>query len=256
MSAAIKGAVALGATAVVVGGTGVGAKFLLDAQEPNCVRLKTPQSGKYGEDYKRYFVDDTDENNDKWWNWVFKNRYEKDKQDSSQNKHTALTKFEDLKSGSEKENSLKKVCGDAYKETNGGSGNIVSKSSVGNDGSKYSEDDIWRYCSIFGNKPKTLKEVNEADSSRTVNTFAKTKEEELIDTSYEGNEKFWEEQNRYFFGLKETDLNDVKTLFMDLFKNKNDTVKNTCAKGYLKTTSDANEVAVEDLLKFCSLKGK
>ncbi|WP_216083616.1 hypothetical protein [Candidatus Mycoplasma haematohominis] len=255
MSAAIKGAVALGATAVVVGGTGVGAKFLLDAQEPNCVRLKTPQSGKYGEDYKRYFADDTDSSNDKWWNWVFKNRYEKDKQDTAANKHAALTKFLNLTSGSGSASSLKKVCGDAYKEGSDTSSKVVGKSQVNGATDKYSEEDVWRYCSIFGNKPKTLQEVNSSDAGNS-NEFAKTKKEKLIDISYKGNEKLWEEQNRHFFGLKQEDLNGVKTLFTNLFKNRNGTVKDTCAIGYTKTTSDDSEVVEADLLKFCSLKGK
>ncbi|GCE63575.1 hypothetical protein [Candidatus Mycoplasma haematohominis] len=259
MSATVKGAAALGATAVVVGGTGVGAKFLLDAQEPHCVRLKSPATGKYGEDYKRYFAESNGSENDKWWNWVFKNRYEKDTRDSSANRHEPLSKFKSLESGSGVDKSLKKVCGEAYADEKA---NVVVSSSAKTDNTKYSEEDVWRYCSIFGNKPKTLREVKADDVSRKNNTFAKTKEDVLIDIADPANQRFWDEQNTYFFGLKETELNaGEKSIFKALYKKQNkgqeDTIKNVCEEAYKKqsTVSDGSTTDAE-LLKFCSLKGK
>ncbi|GCE64000.1 hypothetical protein MHSWG343_10080 [Candidatus Mycoplasma haematohominis] len=261
MSAAVKGAAALGATAVIVGGTGVGAKFLLDAQEPHCVRLAEPTQDKYGKDYYRYFAESNGSVNDKWWNWVFKNRYEKDKRDSSANKHEPLSKFKDLESGSGVDKSLKKVCGKAYSSN---ASDVVAKDQVVNDNNKYSEDDIWRYCSIFGNKPKTLKEVSPS-VSRDVNKFEKEKETDLIDIEHEKNKKFWEEQDEYFFSLEESEITgNQDSLFKSLHnkksnRSKNDTVKNTCKLAYKEpktSSSDSAKVTSDVLLKFCSLKGK
>ncbi|WP_216083608.1 hypothetical protein [Candidatus Mycoplasma haematohominis] len=255
----IKSVIILGIGAVLIGGTGVGANFLFGAQEPFRSTLETVDDGKYASDYKRYFVDNTKNENDKWWDWVFEMRYEFDKNDEESKRHSALTKFIGLTSGSAKDKSLKKVCGDSYKES---TDNVVSKTNNSIDSQKYSEDDVWRYCSIFGSKPKTLKEVS-SETTRAENTFAKTKESDLIDTNYEGNEKFWNEQNKYFFSLQESELENssmFKNLYKKEFKGQNDTIRDVCAEAYKKQSNgntDSNaEVKETELLKFCSLKGK
>ncbi|GCE63491.1 hypothetical protein MHSWG343_04880 [Candidatus Mycoplasma haematohominis] len=258
MSAAVKGAAALGATAVVIGGTGVGAKFLLDAQEPNAITLTNIDANKYATDYKRYFVDDVNTSNNKWWDWVFKNRYEFDKNDSSDKRHTFLDKFKDLTSGSGNAKSLKKVCGAAYKEV---TSNVVDKSSATSESNKYSEQDVWRYCSVFGNKPKTIQEAN-TNNAIAAGKYGKDKETSLIDVDSPENNLFWEKQEKDFFGdsglgVAAQGSSIFKTLHTKTNRGKKDTVKETCREAYQKDkTQDASAFPEADVLKFCSLKGK
>ncbi|WP_216083688.1 hypothetical protein [Candidatus Mycoplasma haematohominis] len=245
---------AIGAGVVVsAAATGYGVSSWL-TQEPNKVHIKNAGTteGHLNFDFQHHFVDASDTENDKWWDWAFKSRYS--------GKIGLSTQFEsDIGNGSQ----LKSKCLTAYSQE------IKTEihPSDGDTNKTQYEKDIWTFCSIEGDKPITIEEADDKElefktGGTNANNFGVTNKKHVISTKDERNNKFWEIQAQAFF--KSTDglgskATDASSEFSALYKHtdeKKKTVeelKKTCEDRY-KTTSDTNKD--KETFRFCSLKGK
>lgn len=83
---------------------------------------------------------------------------------------------------------LNKICDEIYKK---------AKNDVEIDGSEEKKvnlmRDLWRYCSVLGRRPKTIKEVKQPVEDSTI---GKSSEAKLISTTSAENVKFWEEKEK------------------------------------------------------------
>ncbi|GCE63673.1 hypothetical protein MHSWG343_06730 [Candidatus Mycoplasma haematohominis] len=241
-----KAAVASGVVVLAVG-TGYGVSALLNNGMPDySARQKPdPSDGKYVSNYPDYFVNADDNSNDPWWDWVYKERY------SAQAQISPGKMFEGVASGSEGENSVKAKCKDAYDKENG-----EISIPVAEEGSKYSEVDIWRYCSAVSKKPMGISSSEKYNEG----TYGKENEGKLVAINDVSNDSFWQEQQRLFFKSGEGRSGSQATegnIFKNLWDSKKGNLKDTCKLAYEteKKTDDSAESFKKDLFKFCSLKG-
>ncbi|WP_216083602.1 hypothetical protein [Candidatus Mycoplasma haematohominis] len=150
-----------------------------------------------------------------------------------------------------KDRSLNGKCEDVYKQPKA---NINTQST--HDPNKYLEDEVWRYCSLLSKKPKTIEEAKTTDTYKTENTYGKQYKDKLIDPKHEDNEDFWNLKNAEFLGLKGAKAKrEQVTNSNSIFYNANKSVKQLCNIAYFETTN-GNSTPLEDVFKFCSLKGE
>ncbi|WP_216083636.1 hypothetical protein [Candidatus Mycoplasma haematohominis] len=208
--------------------------------------------GKYSEKTKAYFVG---ENSDAWWDWSYKNRWSKDKNENRALHHNFIS----VTSGKD----LKDKCVAVYGEEKE---NVTSAYQNG----KYLELEVWRYCSPLDTKPKTIQETGERTYEGSVSSYGWVKKEKFVSVTIEENNLFWELRDQEFFGLGNysTILTDNSfdqskdSLFHNFFKNKSfenrPKIKDVCGDAYKMTdTQEAEDkkVQVNTIIKFCSLEG-
>lgn len=122
---------------------------------------------------------------------------------------------------------------------------------------------------MFRRKRKTQdnKENNRKTYSTKTTSYRKTKEGDLVSTTYKGNDWFWELRNQEFFGEgKHTTSTEsgicstTDSIFSNFFKIKDKLdrkkIREICQEAYEKTSSDTSQVTEATLLKYCSLKDK
>ncbi|GCE63811.1 hypothetical protein [Candidatus Mycoplasma haematohominis] len=238
----------------LIGATSLGAVLLLNNGMPEYTTLSSVTSGKYVEEHKDYFVvADGDTNND-WWEWAYRNRYE------LMDKPANGSKFAGIASGAQGENSLKAKCKDVYTKDKGD-----INTGTTHEMNKYSEYEVWQYCSLLRKKPKTIQEANKVSTYTTAGMYGKDKAANLIDPDHLDNEDFWNLKHSQFFGWSNKkgaasngqEATDDKSIFNKLFKTKNSTgkqIKSLCKEAYFKKESD-EETPKKDVLRYCSLKG-
>ncbi|GCE63668.1 hypothetical protein MHSWG343_06680 [Candidatus Mycoplasma haematohominis] len=242
-----------GGAALVIASGGYGISTLFNKGMPDYSSIsESAKKDKYVDSYFDYFV--SAENNDPWWDWVYKERY------SSKGQTSPGKMFEGVTSGSEGNNSIKVKCGDVYEKTN----NEINTSDTA-ENSKYSEADIWRYCTAVNKKPTNI--PSEGESEKYDNgTYGATNKGKLVAVNDASNDSFWQEQQRLFFKTeKKSNRSGAHakgtsgTFFKDLWNAKKGSLKETCRLAYKElenATGADKKVHKEDLFKFCSLKGK
>ncbi|GCE63522.1 hypothetical protein MHSWG343_05190 [Candidatus Mycoplasma haematohominis] len=241
-----------GVVAAGIGVGGYGVSTLLTG-EPGRVHIKTAGTeGHLSFDFQHHFVDASDSENDKWWDWSFKNRYSGKTDLSSE-----------FGSGVGDGSQLKSKCLAAYsKEIK----THIHSDTEEADKKKY-EKDIWTLCSIEGDKPITIEETLEKEPSFKVGAthaskFGGTNKKHVISTQDERNNKFWKIQAQAFFqstnglGSKATVENsEFKSLYASTEKSKrtSEELKNACKTRYEAEPEDNKN---KETFRFCSLKGK
>ncbi|WP_216083555.1 hypothetical protein [Candidatus Mycoplasma haematohominis] len=264
-------AAAGGTTALALAAGGYGVSALFTEGMPEYEVLSTLGNNSPIKDYKHYFIDTEKPENAAWWDWVYANVYSLDVKGSEAGRPTS--KFQNLKKASENaNNNLKKVCKDAYDVTD--KSNIVSEKSSSSN-TKFYERDIWRYCSeILGSKPKFIsgatKIRDSSDSAEKAedtlysseNSYGKKYKDNLVSIYEPSNKSFWDLKNKEFFGKsKKKNWTNVGssatgTLFANLYKQKDKSVKDVCLEAYSKDiTTGVSEASETDVFKFCSLSG-
>ncbi|WP_216083625.1 hypothetical protein [Candidatus Mycoplasma haematohominis] len=203
------------------------------------------------------------EDNKKWWEQTYE-VFKKDKGLSSEfkdridrpydNRVTAVSQTQEAKKA------LNKVCEEVYGKA---STDIeTSASDTGHTKSNLRED-LFKYCSFLGKEPIKVSESEYTDAD----SYGKKYSSKLISTTDRKNDKFWKKQNELFFeetgDRSGSGLTEESPKFKELFedkqkKNEWDALKKTCEKAYSKKSSDTDgdKAKKEDVLKFCSLKGK
>lgn len=248
---------------IVISGLGVGIYEALN-EEPESFVLSmkgaTTLTGEdyYVKDYKPYFVDHERNKNDLWWSWTHKHRWKTDKYSQEKNKQPG-NNFSEISNWS----TLKETCEKAYKVA---SGNVKLSQASGND--QYLERDVWRYCSIFGEKPKVISLVHTDDSKFPYeeNSYGKIHKDELISVKYGENLYFWSLQEERFFGddgIGAHKKTGDKTIFEDLYskekqKGEKFSVREACREAYkesINNTSGNINTNQTEVFNYCSLKG-
>lgn len=188
--------------------------------------------------------------NDAWWNWSFKRQYS--------------SATEGFASGITDGKTLKNACKKAYL-----AGNSVDASTktVTNDSSKYLEEDIWKFCSVGIEKPKTLDEATQgnknAEEKAKLNGDWKDKIGEknkttLLSIDHPENEWIWDLRQKEFEG--EGNTTETNKFFSKPSSDSVIHIKDKCRQAFAKdndgTTSDANTPTKSETIKWCSLSGK
>ncbi|WP_216083537.1 hypothetical protein [Candidatus Mycoplasma haematohominis] len=268
----IKGAAALGAGAVAIGGTGYGVYSYAthDPMPTDYVVLagsgdNVADTNKIGNLYGNYLVapfGNSGNNNQKWWEWSFR-RWQEDSKvsnfplsdDFSKEKvvHAYKTSGE---TGDSNEKSLNKVCKSVFDKDKG---DIDRNNDTGKTKEKL-RNALWRYCSFFGEEPKTIQEVTGEDYGN--NTNGKANETKYI--GVKGNDKFWEARNKEFYATTGTKSGSSATA-NGVFKTEYDKntskqpvkeIRDICEESYGKNpTSDSSTYPTDDITKFCTLDG-
>ncbi|WP_216083710.1 hypothetical protein [Candidatus Mycoplasma haematohominis] len=270
----IKGTAALGAGAVVIGGTGYGVYsyathdpmptdyvVLMDSNDK--VTADTNIGGLYGNYLVAPYGKDAKDNKT-WWEWSFR-RWQEDFKKGltfSSDFVVANVKYAhrnstetDTSKGDDK--SLNKVCKNVFEK---------EKASIETTGSsattnKILRDNLWKYCSFFGEEPKTIKEVTGEDYGN--NTNGKASETKYI--GVKGNDKFWEARNKEFYadsGAKSGTGATNNGVFKTEHTNKKNgqiskDIREICKEAYSAVTTTSNTQYPEaDITKFCTLDGK
>ncbi|GCE63571.1 hypothetical protein MHSWG343_05680 [Candidatus Mycoplasma haematohominis] len=282
MSALVKAGAVVGGIALTIGG-GFYVKTLL-GEEVLCIPLtkedgysSTYDNNKIGKVYGDYLVapfgsvlktgngssGKAVEDNKKWWEQTYE-VFKKDKGLSSEfkdridrpydNRVTAVSQTQEAKKA------LNKVCEEVYGKA---STDIeTSASDTGHTKSNLRED-LFKYCSFLGKEPIKVSESEYTDAD----SYGKKYSSKLISTTDRKNDKFWKKQNELFFektgDRSGKDLTDTNSIFKKLYdatgaKEKWDSLKKVCEAVYSKQEggADVEKASKDDVLKFCSLKGK
>ncbi|GCE63653.1 hypothetical protein MHSWG343_06530 [Candidatus Mycoplasma haematohominis] len=257
-------------TAVLVGGGGYGVSALFSGDGmPDYVVLSvgnpSPTANTLGNLYGNYLVapygsrgkestgDVTKSNNSDWWEWSYK-RWEKDLKKGS----TLSDEFKDNQkingafsittptSGTAK--ALNQVCEEVY-----GKQKEDITHDTGNPNKKNLDHDLWKYCSFFTAKPKTISETYSNGS------YGLTKKAELISVKDSSNSRFREARNKEFYASSgdKSGTNATSGVFKTAFdgRNKNKKhVREICSGAYSITkTNNETSYPENDVVKFCSL---
>ncbi|GCE63471.1 hypothetical protein MHSWG343_04680 [Candidatus Mycoplasma haematohominis] len=274
-----KGAAIVGASALVIGGSGVGVKFLIDAQEPVWYALSSESGfpnnyeGRVGKEYGNYLVgvygdkDGQKNRNQKWWEWSYK-QFEYDVKNNpsilSSEFFDSATKKSKV-SGAYKPSSST-VASESLKELNEACKGVYDKQTSELTDNNLIQD-LWKYCSHLGKKPDLLVSGSGyTNGSFGANTSHHNKA--VATKGYEkgsSNDEFWRLRNEEFFGTGENSGNIGVTdgIFKKLYEKKEkgeitseDTVRKTCEKAYERQESAKDtdpKVEDSDIKKFCYL---
>ncbi|GCE63475.1 hypothetical protein MHSWG343_04720 [Candidatus Mycoplasma haematohominis] len=267
----IKGAAALGAGAVAIGGTGYGVYSYIthDPMPTDYVVLAgsgndVTGTNQIGNLYGNYLVapyGKDAKDNKTWWEWSFR-RWQEDSKDSnfplsddfSKEKVVYAYKASGA-TGDNNEKSLNKVCKSVFDKDKG---DIDRNNDTGKTKEKL-RNALWRYCSFFGEEPKTIKEVTGEDYED--NTNGKTGEAKYV--GVKGNDKFWEARNKEFYEATGTRSGSSLT-GSGVFKTEYDKntskqpvkeIRDICEESYKATTSTTSQYPSTDMTKFCTLDG-
>ncbi|WP_216083248.1 hypothetical protein [Candidatus Mycoplasma haematohominis] len=269
----LKGAAALGAGAVIVGGTGFGVYRHLshDPMPENYVVLakssdKVSDTAHIGNVYGDYLIapfGDNGNDNKEWWDWSYR-RWQADSENKNItlsgnfDKNVVKSSYRGKNETSGEEKSLNKICQTVYEK---------AKTEINKEANKPEKErlknDLWKYCSVFGEAPKTVSDIGTENYG--TGTFGEDKKDKLIGIT--GNDGFWKVKNKEFFERGDNNQGTgngltqaTDSLFYDLYDSKNKgsrgDLRNTCGAAYrVNKTSQPTEPKVTEtnLLKFCTL---
>ncbi|WP_216083698.1 hypothetical protein [Candidatus Mycoplasma haematohominis] len=275
----LKAAVVGGGATVLTAGTSYGiynavssdampVNFVVLSKDSTTVTEDTKIGNLYGDYLISPFGKDKN-NNQKWWEWSFRRWKENIEKEgailsSSFGKNEIKSAYQPKdKTTGDEEKSLNKICKKVYDQEKK---DITKEASDSSNDKQNLKNDLWKYCSFFGETPKSIDEV-EKGIYKEDGTYGKTHATKLV--GIKGNDTFWETRNKEFFGEKDqagagNGLNATNdSLFHKLYLSKNKgeqgNIRETCKEAYsLKATQEGNKPTAtkDNVFKFCALEKK
>ncbi|WP_216082673.1 hypothetical protein [Candidatus Mycoplasma haematohominis] len=221
-----------------------------------------------GKDYGNYLVapvgstttGTVETNNKAWWDWSYK-RWQRDfaNQNSNlseefKNESKVSSAFSDVSNSS---TALNKVCEAVYKKAK----TEITSEDTPNNKAKL-RNDLFKYCSIFGESFKTISEVEEEKSNYGSGNFGSDNTHSKTLIAVTGNDKFWAKRNEEFYsstGNKKGDDSASKFFkkFYDENKTKKKNIRERCKEAYKKPSSTAASADespnLGEVTKFCAI---
>ncbi|GCE63076.1 hypothetical protein MHSWG343_00540 [Candidatus Mycoplasma haematohominis] len=221
-----------------------------------------------GKDYGNYLVapvgstttETAETNNKAWWDWSYK-RWKRDFANPNSNLSEEFkdaskvgSAFSDASSSSA---ALNKVCEAVYKKAK----TEITSEDTPNNKAKL-RNDLFKYCSIFGESFKTISEVEEEKSNYGSGNFGSDNTHSKTLIAVTGNDKFWAKRNEEFYsstGNKKGDDSASKFFkkFYDENKTKKKNIRERCKEAYKKPSSTAASADespnLGEVTKFCAI---
>ncbi|GCE64062.1 hypothetical protein MHSWG343_10700 [Candidatus Mycoplasma haematohominis] len=243
------------------------ALFEIDKNVPTSKAIQNAGEDTFGYFFKHHFVDASNGENEEWWKWAYKNRYQFARIAFNSSDGYLSEEFKSVND----HNSLKSSCEKVYKKKL--KTHDVDESSVIQKEEINLLEEIWLYCSTEGIFPITVEEDYEWDQEEEEekdNNIHDT--EEKINPNYQsrlvaisGNEKFWNNHAKTFFkqdvgkgsGNKAT---ESEAGFSELYKKTGGDrtvkeLKELCGRNYEKfREASSKDKIIKETIMFCSLR--